>query len=258
MKDDLGSRLKKYEKINRQYVLPQIPVFVRIDGKAFHTFTQGFDKPFDKTLSDMFKLSALRTMQEIQQCVFGYSQSDEFTILLNGWDSSKSEMWFGGNIQKIASVTASIFSVMFERSLIQKSVLGQVSVDKMNNTLMPAYFDARVFQVPIHEVENVFLWRQFDAKRNSIQALGRSEYSHEEIAGLKTFQIVDVLKKEKGIDWEELPNIQKWGFTIRQSISYKISIERMEWRVDDNIPYFLDDREYFTKNIWNRLNETTT
>lgn len=46
--NSLGDRMKKYEYVTRTHLLPRTPVVIRIDGRAFHTFTRGFVKPFDE------------------------------------------------------------------------------------------------------------------------------------------------------------------------------------------------------------------
>ena len=55
--DDLGTRMKTfYEQIPKTKLMRRTPVIIRIDGKAFHTFTRGFKRPFDEIL--------IKTMQE--------------------------------------------------------------------------------------------------------------------------------------------------------------------------------------------------
>ena len=112
-KTSLGDRMKGYEDNTRKYLNPNEPIMIRIDGKAFHTYTKQFDKPVDNRFAMTIRLATVSTCLEIQQCMFGYSQSDEISILLNGWDNQNSEVWFGGNVQKIASVSTSIFTAHF-------------------------------------------------------------------------------------------------------------------------------------------------
>lgn len=46
--DELGKRMKEfYESIPKTRLVRRTPVAIRIDGKAFHTFTRGFEKPFN-------------------------------------------------------------------------------------------------------------------------------------------------------------------------------------------------------------------
>ena len=48
LKDSLGDRMKRYESVTQSHLLPRTPAIIRLDGKAFHTYTKGCDKPFDK------------------------------------------------------------------------------------------------------------------------------------------------------------------------------------------------------------------
>jgi tRNA(His) 5'-end guanylyltransferase len=48
-KDSLGDRMKEnYENRAKTYLVRRMPVIIRLDGKAFHTFTRGLKKPYDE------------------------------------------------------------------------------------------------------------------------------------------------------------------------------------------------------------------
>ena len=100
IKDSLGDRMKGYENVSRNYLARRIPAIIRIDGKAFHTFTRGMKKPFDRilmsTMQDVMKYLCGNT----QGCVFGYTQSDKITIVLTDYEKITTDAWFGYNIQK--------------------------------------------------------------------------------------------------------------------------------------------------------------
>lgn len=72
-KDSLGDRMKGYENVSRNYLTRKIPVIIRVDGKAFHTFTRGMKKPFDEYLMGAMQETMKRLCEEIQGCVFGYT-----------------------------------------------------------------------------------------------------------------------------------------------------------------------------------------
>lgn len=46
-KTSLGDRMKEYENTFRFYLPKRLPVIIRCDGRAFHTLTHNFDRPFD-------------------------------------------------------------------------------------------------------------------------------------------------------------------------------------------------------------------
>lgn len=247
-KDEFGNRMKLYEKEfytpQLGYVNSNMPVFVRLDGKAFHNWIKQpafrFRKPFDIILSQAFQFATTKTCEEIGQVIMAYSQSDEVTFLLNGWQNPESQIYFGGKIQKIVSVMSSIFTAYFNKFL------------SLDDNIRVAFFDARVWNVPEHEISNVFIWRQMDARRNSIQGLAQSLYSHKELNKKNSNELVEMCK-EKGQNWNELSNLQKWGFVVKKE-EYFITmgdgdVVRSRWIVDTNIPYFVDEPEYLNDII---------
>lgn len=107
MNDDLGTRMKHYyENIPKTKLMRRTPVAIRIDGKAFHTFTKGFDRPFDKVLMTTMQETTQYLCENIQGCVFGYTQSDEITLILIDYKRLNSSAWFDYEVQKMCSVTA--------------------------------------------------------------------------------------------------------------------------------------------------------
>lgn len=245
MNDSLGDRMKMYEQEfyspEMGYVNPNMPVFVRLDGKAFHTWTKqnNFKNPFDENLSKAFQTATKITCEEIGQVLMAYSQSDEVTFLLNGWQKPESQVYFGGKIQKIVSVISSVFTVYFDKFF--------------RCNYWAAFFDARVWNVPEKEIENVFIWRQMDAKRNSIQGLARSLYSHKELNGKSSKEMQWMCYNERDVDWNELSPLQKWGFVVYKE-SYETAcgdgmVTRSKWEVDLSIPFFVDQRNYLSEKI---------
>ena len=114
-KDSLGDRMKAYENVSRNYLTRKIPVIIRIDGKSFHTFTRGMEKPFDAILTETMKRTMKYLCENIQGCAFGYTQSDEITLVLTDYDNPTTDAWFGYNIQKMASVSASMATLAFNK-----------------------------------------------------------------------------------------------------------------------------------------------
>lgn len=253
MKDNLGNRMKEnYENRAKTQLLRRTPVIIRLDGKAFHTFTRGFKKPFDDILTEAMQQTMLTLCKEIQGCVLGYTQSDEITLILTDYKKLETAAWFDYDIQKICSVSASIATLAFNRCFlneIQKkyeSISGLTVSVYYQAWLKGALFDARCFNIPKEEVTNCLLWRQQDATRNSINAVGQAYFSHKELHELNTNQVQDKLFKEKGINWNDLPIYLKRGSCcIKQEIN-KLSV----WVIDNYIPIFKGDgRNYIEKLI---------
>ena len=207
--DAIGDRMKKYENVNRHYLIPRTPTIIRVDGKAFHTYTKtmNFTRPFSDALHQMMQYTAQGLFKAVQNTVLCYYQSDEISLLLNDWRDLGTQQWFGGNIQKIVSVSASEATASFTQSVIHEfGALG-------NNSAYPR-FDSRVFQLPKEEVNNYFLWRQQDATRNSLQMLTGAHYSHKEMHGKNSKAMHDMLF-EKEINWNDLDTWKRRGACIR-------------------------------------------
>lgn len=243
-KTKLGDRMKGYENITRNHLISRMPVIIRLDGKAFHTFTRGFDKPFDEAMGIAMQTTMKYLCEHIQGCVLGYTQSDEITLVLVDYETFKTDSWFDNNIQKIVSVSASMATYIFNKTMRGFSTWnGYDNKYPERVAKMGAFFDSRVFNIPKEEVTNNVYWRQTDCVRNSKQSLGQAHFSHKELHGKSTEDIVTMVKEKTGILWNDLPI--KW-----QRGSCCIKDEDGHWFIDNNIPEFRGEgREYIEKLI---------
>ena len=253
MKDSIGDRMKEnYENRAKTKLLRRTPVIIRLDGKAFHTFTKEFNKPFDEILTLTMQKTMLALCKLVQGCVLGYTQSDEITLVLTDYTKLETSAWFDYDIQKVCSVSASIATLAFNRCFLNEIQKKYESISELTISvyyqawLKGVLFDARCFNIPKEEVTNCLLWRQQDATRNSINAVGQAYFSHKELHGLNTNQVQDKLFKEKGINWNDLPIYLKRGSCcIKQEIN-----ELSVWVIDNYIPIFKEDgRNYIEKLI---------
>ena len=275
-KDSLGDRMKTYENISRIYLTKRSPVIIRIDGKAFHTFTRGFAKPFDKFFMMAMQETAKHLCKEIAGCKLAYVQSDETSLLLTDYDTIGTQPWFENNLQKLVSVSASIATLAFNRAfasltrdlsdeyayhgVTMRNLWGERD-EKNFDAYSTAYsrgatFDARAFILPKEEVCNYFIWRQQDATRNSILAVAQSVLSHKEMQSKKCTELQDILFAQKGINWNHFPTIEKRGACIVKATVNKNGAERREWVVDPDIPIFTQDKKYIDKFVY--LNSEAT
>jgi tRNA(His) 5'-end guanylyltransferase len=177
--------MKGYEGVWSQVLPPRTPVIIRVDGKAFHTATKGLNKPFDSRVSLAMWSATLALLKELQNAHIAYTQSDEISILLLNYVNPLTQSWFGNKVQKMVSVAASIATKEFTSSVYYAEEL------RYRNWL----FDARAFSLPKDEVANYFIWRQKDAVRNSISALARKHFSHKEMQGKSSRELVEMLDK---------------------------------------------------------------
>jgi tRNA(His) 5'-end guanylyltransferase len=191
VKDSLGNRIKSnYENRCKTFLIHRMPVIIRLDGKAFHTFTRGCTKPFDENLSLCMTTTALKLCNEIQGCKCAYVQSDEISLLLTDFDKLTTDAWFDYNVQKMVSVSAAIASVGFSNTYSKVQELNDVVYYQGSYSHHTyAYFDSRAFNIPREEVCNYFVWRQKDWLRNSIQMLAQAHFSHKELQNCNTSQL---------------------------------------------------------------------
>jgi tRNA(His) guanylyltransferase len=257
MKDELGERMKEFYEHRFRTKLPRRAyTIIRIDGKAFHTYTKGLNRPFDDGLIEDMNNTAIFLCKNIMGAKMGYVQSDEISILLTDFDTLDTQAWFDYNIQKMVSIAASLATSEFNRLRLVRSCTdfdGDLTFDAMDKeeiiNFKMAQFDARVFQIPSRiEVENYFIWRQQDATRNSISSVAQSLYSHKELNGKKTNEMQEMIF-QKGINWNDYDFREKRGAVIGK-VEYEVgegderSI-RSRWEVIDT-PIFTQDRVFFT------------
>lgn len=246
-KDNLGDRMKNnYENRAKTQLLRRTPVIIRLDGKAFHTFTRGFKKPFDDIIIEAMQQTMLALCKNIQGCVLGYTQSDEITLVLTDYNKLETAAWFDYDVQKVCSVSASIATLEFNKSYTQILQRKNILTPDFRALVRRALFDSRCFNIPKEEVVNCILWRQQDAIRNSINSVGQANFLHKELQGLSTKQVLDKLLKEKNINWNSLPiYLQRGSCCIKKEVN-----ELNSWFIDTEIPIFKGEgREYIEKLI---------
>jgi len=251
---DLRKRIREYEDAYRTVLPRRLPLIIRVDGKSFHTLCRGMERPWDPILKHAMDTAAMALCMGIQGAKVAYTQSDEITILATDYDDIGTQSWFGKNLQKMCSTAASIASVTFTEALRFE---GELLREGPYNRL--ATFDARCFIVPRHEVCNVFIDRQQDCVRNSIQMLGQSHFSHKELQGLSNNEIQEKLFQEREINWNDCKIWQKRGRCVARKLSMdfgypgegKIMVTpRRHWTIDSEPPTFTQDRLYIERFVW--------
>uniref|UniRef100_UPI00307C293B tRNA(His) guanylyltransferase Thg1 family protein n=1 Tax=Clostridium sp. TaxID=1506 RepID=UPI00307C293B len=216
LRDELGIRMKNfYESVPKTKLLRRTPVAIRIDGKAFHSFTRGMKKPFDFILIESMQKTMQYLCENIQGCVLGYTQSDEITLLLIDYKRLNSDAWFDYEVQKMCSIAASMATMAFNRYFAEAAAAAmedEVYAEALQKAVQKgAMFDARCFNIPKEEAANLIYWRQLDAARNSVQMVGQANFSHKQLQGKSCEQIQDMLMQEKMFNWNELETCLKRG-----------------------------------------------
>lgn len=259
MSDCLGDRMKAYENVERRYFMRRQPLIVRLDGVHFHSYTKGFPKPYYSTFRRIMEWTMKDLCKEIEGCKLGYTQSDEITLLLTDDDTIKTQAWYGKNLQKIVSVSASLATYYFNKH-----------VDRVTTSLVyfawdieslvkakdrVACFDSRAFCVPREEVLNVFEWRQQDCTRNAIEAAGQAYFSHKELSGKSCNEIQEMLYQKKGINFNDYPTWYKRGVCcIKRPTAVDDRkggcLVRNKWDIDHDTPIFHQKPEYINKLLY--------
>ena len=238
---DFDIRMKEYEHADRQF-LPESPYYViRLDGKGFSKYTKSFKgdgpDPFNALLHEAFTESCKELGKQVEGAMACYTQSDELSILIKGYEDDPSRTpWFGGNVQKWVSVSASILTAKFN-SVISRST---------NNVNAPlAYFDSRVFSLPKNEVNNYFVWRQKDAIRNSVSMYAHTNFSHKSLHGVDTTGQKEKLL-EKGLDWNALEMWKQRG-TLVAKVKKLVDAE---WTDKKGVKHLEKDVE---RSVWEKV-----
>jgi tRNA(His) guanylyltransferase len=217
--DKLGDRMKGYESVWRTHLFKGTPAIIRVDGKAFHSYTRSLPANSTNFMAAMHRVAA-KLCHSIMGARMAYAQSDEISVLVNPWSRQNSEAWFAGNVQKTASVCASIAAA--ELTAESAGIFGETR---------PAYFDARAFTLPAHECNNYFVWRQLDAYRNAVNGAAQERFSHKQLHGVKMDAVRGMLR-EAGHPFEALPGFIQRGAVISRYGGVSV------WCVREETPWF--------------------
>lgn len=240
-KKSLGDRMKSYEQVCAPRLMIKTPVIVRIDGRAFHTYCKPLESPWDQRMIDAMTFATIKLLEDIGgNAVFAYLQSDECNIFLIDDATYETQPWFDNKLEKISSIMASIFTVFFNQKMLE-----------LDGPKRPAFFDSRVFNVPYHEVNNYFIWRQQDSIRNSIYSWARTKFSYNQLHSKNKKEMLWMMR---GADasWEDcVPAHRKYGWAVhRRATEFTIPkgskegevISRLMFREDLTPPDFKEDR----------------
>lgn len=272
---ELAKRMKDYELVPKTRLMKRCPVICRIDGKAHHSFTRGFKRPFDAVYIMSMQETAKYLCENIQGVVLSYQQSDEITLVLVDYKEINTSPYFDYEVQKLCSVIASMatmaFNKYFENNFnswcYANNLIGENNIGWDDEELTKRFyayeraiekgsmFDARVFNIPKEEVMNLLYWRQLDATRNSIQMVGHANFSHTQLHGKNCSDIQDMLMLEKGINWNDFPtHLKRGSCCIKKPFKINEGTEqetvRNKWVVDTEIPIFTQDRDYVNRLVF--------
>lgn len=187
--DPLGAEMKALEAAHQPPRLrPDLPIYARIDGRAFSSFTRDLERPFDPRMLRAMQDTA-RALLEETSAVYAYTQSDEISLV---WapGGHGTEAFFGGRIQKMASILSGMATAYFMRALLDPDN------GLADRAALCPHFDARVCQMPDREsAARMIAWRGLDAERNAVQMAAQARLSHKSLQGVP---VVDQIARLEG------------------------------------------------------------
>lgn len=258
----LNEELQEYESKSKIHLTKKVPVFIRVDGKAFKTFTKGFKKPYDELLSKTMMQTMQAMCEEIQGCVFGYTASDEITIILTDYHKWNSEPWLNYDAQKMSSEAASIATEAFNRFFNENRKVLRSPKNADEISIYEAYeractigarFEARCFNVPEDRVCEMIFWRQNNHRRNVIQSIGRLYFSRKELLGKCNDEVLDMLYEKEHIVWNNLPVVYRIGACCTKGKSPFVG--KKSWSVDKHMPMICDENKAYLQEIMDSIRE---
>ncbi len=218
MQDELGTRMKGYEKVfTEARVADDLPVYVRLDGRSFSKFTKGLKRPYDDLLSHIM-MDTTETLMRETKADIGYTQSDEISLGFHIKEKETSQFLFDGKVQKLTSTLGSLCSVRFYQ--LYRERIGEP-------TNLPT-FDCRILNLPEAEFRNMFVWRQIDATKNAITMVAHHRFGHSKLMNVNSGDKIAMLKSE-GIDFHaDYPEYFRRGtFIHRKSVMRDLTVEEM-------------------------------
>lgn len=199
----LNEKMKDAEKALRSYLPARTYSVIRVDGKGFSKYTKSLVRPFDPKFTQDMQKTALYLCENIDGAVLGYTQSDEISIIVSDLTGARTQQWFGGQIQKIVSVSAGFATAKFNSIRPEEERL--------------AVFDARTHTLDGAEgVLEYLQWRQTDAIKNSVSMLASHYFSHKQLQGVSSRDKKDMLEAQHGVKWHELDATVRQGSMIRR------------------------------------------
>jgi tRNA(His) guanylyltransferase len=247
--DDLDQKMRLFEELNDQYVLPHIYIVTRLDGRSFTRLTKEvhqFEAPYNINFRDYM----IETVKYLMNCgfrmLYGYTQSDEISLLFHPDEDS-----FQRKIRKLNSILAGEASAKL--SLMLKDI---------------ACFDCRTSQLPnIKLVVDYFRWRNEDAHRNALNShcywllrkKGEKATAAANLLNKKSVAEKNELLFQHGINFNDLPDWQKRGAGLywelyekegfNPKLNQTVKTERRRIMVDLELPMRDEYSDFIRKVI---------
>ena len=207
--DSLGDRCKTEENLGSVQLDGSKSWIMRLDGRAFHTFTRGLERPFDANYRQCMVEAMCALVKEFRPNL-AFQQSDEITLAFLVPPKTGKNRLFNMRVEKLCSIGGSLATLEFNRSA------WELLPEKRNQN---ALFDARCYNT--ENLQQHILWRQLDCVRNSVAMAAQANFSHKQLHGVGHVEMLDMLDKA-GKRWSNYEDWQRYGTFAR-----KIGVERL-------------------------------
>jgi tRNA(His) guanylyltransferase len=185
----LLAKYKAFESAVETHLPPKTLAVIRLDGKAFHTFTKHFARPFDAHFAATMDAVGAHLCDVVDGALFAYVQSDEISVVFSDLANPGTQMWAGGRVQKMVSIAAANATAKYMT---------------VSPTALFPIFDARVHTLEsLDEAREYIVWRRSDATKNAITMAANTLHSHKALMGLTTSDRRELLR---GTEHESLPD----------------------------------------------------
>lgn len=241
--DTIEGRMTYFRGLSDYRLMPKTPVIVMLDGRSFSkVIKKRFKRPFDADFINMMNETAKYLCDNVANCKFAYTQSDEISLILIDYENPKGDSFFGYRLCKLQSVIASMAAAKFNQLLALYNLENHPSINPYEtiSKMKLVEFDCRAWNVPNeNEVFAWLLFRQNDCVRNSKAQTAQTWLSHNQLHGLRVDQQISKLENEKGIDWHKFSDGEKFGRFIYKTTEMfhnderNIDYERSFWKVTD-------------------------
>ena len=219
----IKERIEKYSSSTNLNIIPKVPVAFSLNINNFSRLN--LDKPFDTKFSDAVLCTMIKLCNEIEGCVFAYNFLDEIILISRNDQSNDTLPWYDNNVQKLASITASIASVEFNK------VYGD-----------DIYFNSHVFSLPnMVECSNFISSKQHQYTQKLLNNLVHDhlQISLEESLTLTIEDKVQLLE-EKDVHYNSFNSILRKGCAVYR----KKDRDKLRWYLDRDVPVFLHSKDF--------------
>jgi tRNA(His) guanylyltransferase len=245
MSSKLSERILSYQEAYNYKLLARLPIIIVINGRSFSKLTQLLDKPYDSKFVECILSTMLRLCTEVEGTLFAYQHNDEIVLVARNDQSPDTVPWYGGNLQKICSVTSAIATIHFNDCATELSL----------NLTSDPIFTAQVFAVPtIGEAINTIVYKQQHNFHTSIQFAclyelikGHDKNAIKEmLSGLSTDEKIDLLHQECQVDFNDYPVSFRRGAACYKVPKLVDGDTRHKWYLSSEPPIFTKDQSFLS------------